>query len=225
MYYKTEGVILNRSLFGEAHLKLDVLTQEFGLLTIFCYGALSKKSRWRGVATQFTVVEIVFKKNLQAICTCHELSPIRYFPILKQDLAKLKTAVNLSRVILKQFLPEMKISAVYDMLLFFLDMICEFDNYAAIYVTFILKVVKHEGLFKVPISCSVCHQFIEELAFYCGDQFFCNYHKFPEMNYLSSTELKLIYTLTEAKKKMQVINSQVSAMLCQKVETIFQNSC
>lgn len=62
---KVEGIILKESLYGDTSKIIQVLTKEYGLISVMCKGAKSPKSKLRASTLKFThgVFDLYYKEN------------------------------------------------------------------------------------------------------------------------------------------------------------------
>lgn len=102
--YRTEGIILKRSNFGEGDKILTVLTRQHGKLKVLAKGVRKISSRRAGSVELFNH-SVLFLYSGKTFDLLTEARPLSTFPRLRRNLAKVAVAFYLVELVDK-LLPE-----------------------------------------------------------------------------------------------------------------------
>ncbi|MCL4455872.1 MAG: DNA repair protein RecO [Nitrospirae bacterium] len=106
MLKRTEGIVLNNSLFGEADLIVTYLTRDYGLLKVFAKSPRKIKSRFGSSLEPLTYSKISFMGKEDAnLPRLTQSDIIKTFHALRDDLKRLLNVSEMLELSLK-FMPE-----------------------------------------------------------------------------------------------------------------------
>jgi len=114
--YRTEGVILKRTNFGEADKFLTLFSKHFGKIRLLAKGIRKTKSRKGGNLELFNWVKIYVAKgrNLDIIT---EVELIKPFKSWRQDLSRVALAYHLVELVERLTAEEAKSRQVFELLI------------------------------------------------------------------------------------------------------------
>lgn len=113
--YKTEGVVLKRTNFGEADRLLTLYTKHQGKLKVLAKGARKTTSRKAGSLELFSLVNFSLAegRNLDIVT---EASVVNLFPSLRGDLKKVGVAFYFCELVDKLTVDNQENGRVYELL-------------------------------------------------------------------------------------------------------------
>lgn len=157
MQTEVEGIILKETKYGETSKILQVLTKEYGLISLISKGSLSIKSKLRSISIPFLYgkFKIIYKKNKISILTDGEVYKIYGFNV--NDI-KMYAYISYLCELTYNVLKENNDSTIFEILRDALDKIIEgFDK------NVIKNIVEFKYLDYIGITpnfdvCSICYK-------------------------------------------------------------------
>lgn len=118
--YRTEGVILKRTNFGEADKLLTLFSKHFGKIRLLAKGIRKPKSRKGGNLELFNWVKIYVAKgrNLDLVTEVEVVKPFRKW---RKDLSRVAIAYHLAELVDRLTAEEAKSREVFDLLVLSLE--------------------------------------------------------------------------------------------------------
>lgn len=101
MISKIEGIILKESVYGESSKIIQVLSREYGLISIMCKGAKSVKSKLRASTLLFTYGYFNIYYKADKISTLISVDVISLLPNVRSDIVLIGYASFLSDLTLQ----------------------------------------------------------------------------------------------------------------------------
>jgi len=103
---KAEAVVLSKMDYRDSSNILSLYTQDFGKLSAILKGGRSPKSKNGRIAEPLNHIQVIlYKKETRDLQIISEANLISYFPILKEDLEKLKYSLAILELV-KNLTPE-----------------------------------------------------------------------------------------------------------------------
>ena len=150
-----EGIIINTKSYKDTSKIIDILTKEFGIISVIAKGCKSLKSNLRITTDKLTYAtfNIYYKKDKLSILS--EASVINNFSNIKKDIEKISYAsflIDLTNQVYKQS----EDNNIYDLLISSLIKINE--NFNPLIITNIieLKYLEYLGVMPNIDGCSIC---------------------------------------------------------------------
>lgn len=172
---RIEGTILRSLLFRDYDRILTVFSLEAGLIKFVIKG-INKKFL---AATPFTVAEFIYLPGKNDLHKCQEMTPFHSHLPLRNSLACLEVACEMSKTILQTQPAETPTPLLYSLFQWTLHKIPLVKDPYVLLLSFYLKLLKHEGLLHLITSenqcCSQCNTPLQE-SHLMGGEFFCSSH-------------------------------------------------
>jgi DNA repair protein RecO (recombination protein O) len=107
---KTEAIVLSKMNYGDTSIIASLFTEDFGRLNVIVKGARSPKSKYGRVVDPINHLSVVlYKKESREIQLLSGADIIDHFPLIKNDLNKLKYAYSTAELI-KNLLAEHEVN-------------------------------------------------------------------------------------------------------------------
>ena len=162
--FKTEGVILKRTNFGEADRILTLYTKHFGKISLIAKGIRKTTSRKGGNLELFNQVRIFAAKgkNLDIVT---EVELVNSFKDWRQDLKKVAVAYQLAELVDKLSAEGVENDEVYELLINYLATLSQVANIESRISNFELSLLQSLGFWPrgKPIGNLNLDNFIEDL--------------------------------------------------------------
>ncbi len=152
---KVEGIIVSETNYGESSKILNVITKEYGLISIISKGCRNLKSSLRSVSSKLTYGSFVIYYKQNKLSTLKEVNVINNFKNLKKDIAAISYAayiLELSEGVIKQS----NNNDIFDLLIASLIKIDKGFDPLAIMNILELKYLKYLGVEPVLDECALC---------------------------------------------------------------------
>lgn len=152
---KVEGIIVSETNYGESSKILNVITKEYGLISIISKGCRNLKSSLRSVSSKLTYGTFVIYYKQNKLSTLKEVNVINNFKNLKKDIASISYAayiLELSEGVIKQSNND----NIFDLLIASLIKIDEGFDPLVIMNILELKYLKYLGVEPVLDECALC---------------------------------------------------------------------
>lgn len=142
--YRTEGVILKRTNFGEADKILTVFSKHFGKISIIAKGIRKTSSRKGGNLELFNQVKIFLAKgkNLDIVTEVELINPFKSW---RKDLKKVAVAYRLCELADKLTAEKVESEEVYEILVNYLSSLSSISNYQSAINNFGLSLLQILG--------------------------------------------------------------------------------
>ncbi len=110
---KVEGIILKESVYGDTSKIIQLLTKEYGLISVMCKGAKSPKSKLRATTLKFTygIFDLYYKENKLSNLISVDVKD--FFSNIRNDITRISFISYLSDLTL-QVLKQNDYINIYD---------------------------------------------------------------------------------------------------------------
>lgn len=150
-----EGIIISEKSYSETSKIINVITKEYGIISILAKGAKTLKSPLRSTTTKLThgYFNIIYKEN--KLSTLKEIDIINYYKNIKKDINKISYASYIIELV-EQVIKQNSNDQVYENLIASLNKIEE--NLDPLVITNILelKCLKYLGVMPIIDCCCKC---------------------------------------------------------------------
>lgn len=216
----TQGVIIGASPFKDYDCILSLFTPSDGLIKLYAKHAYKKGKEARPISP-LTVVEVVYSKGRSELYPCQEITAVHHNLQLRQNLAVLHVACDMLQAIKSTQQPGKPAPELYQLLLTYLSRLPTADSPEAIRASFLLKLLRYEGLIGTLSHCSVCATMLNEAWVHEGEAL-CRQHKPVGAMYLTEDECGLAILLAFGRDFNQLASLAVTPELTAKIREIFE---
>lgn len=218
---RTEGVILKVIDFRDYDQIMTVFTPDRGIIKLIF------KKRKPAQGTPFHKIspiargEFIYTETKGDIWKCSEISLSNQYLKLRENYAWLETAGRLINWILSSQVEQKPAPRLYRLLVTYLEKIPLSTNLRSLEISFVIHLLKHEGLINLDLHCSLCQKPLRSLHMARGDHF-CDIHApldalaFNEDETLAWMQIAACQTFSE----LQTIS--IPESLPPKVEILFR---
>jgi len=140
---RTEAIILRMVPYGDRKNILTLFSKDAGLLSAVSYISLKKK----GFLSPLCRCDFLFLKKNSELYQLKEAAPMDLYSDLRSDFKKLNCAGFWLGTLLRSQLPSKPSPMLYKLLICYLDELKENPHVESLKMSFLLKLVKHEGLY------------------------------------------------------------------------------
>lgn len=146
---QTEAIVLKSVEYKESKRILTLFTENYGLLSLICYGVSRKNPRLFELTSPMAHVEVFFEKTKGELYRLKEGKSLDSFLPIRSSFASMEAAGKMLRAICDSQLPEKPAPALFHLLLKYLQRLSAIPQPSLLYYSFLLKLLFHEGLFSL----------------------------------------------------------------------------
>ncbi len=213
-YRQTEGIVLICTPFQERHVIATLFTADLGLARFFVGGGHSQLSA-------LSRVECLYRdRGGSTLLQLKEWTLLDPYLILREELGTLERASFLGQKLLQSQLPLKPAPALYNLLLLYLAYAPLAINSATFTTSFLIKLLKHDGLLALPERCMECEAPLQAAALIRGEAF-CQAHAPSWSPLFSQDEMRDLRTLAGARSMREVLDVRMEDSFRLKVERLF----
>jgi len=213
---KTEGIILQSIPYQEHSRIATIFTPDHGLVKLMVKGDRNTR-----LTSPLTHVECVYTPKKNDLHNCREISIVDANLDLRTEMDLLDAACSMAKAVQRTQLPQKEAKTLFKLLNIYLQHLPKTTHPNLLLSSFLLKLLKHEGLLHFPSRCSVC----DSVAPYvCAGECFCESHAPPPSIQLSDEEVETMTVLTHSRSMEHLLPIHVAPELQEKIETLFDQS-
>lgn len=222
--FTTEGVVVNATPFRNYDCILTVFTPLDGLVKFFCKAIYKqKKGNHSGTTTSLAVVEIIYTKGRGDLYLCVEISVVNHHLALRNNLSVLEAACKMLHSLAATQQPGKSAPELYQLFLMYLNKLPQAQFPPAIARSFLLKLLRYEGLLAFISHCSTCGKLLKD-AWIHESEAYCPAHMPSDGLSLNQEERSLVEHLAFSRDFTQIACIQVSPSLSEKISYLFDKS-
>lgn len=216
----SEGIIMKVVDFREYDQILTILTPHQGLIKLFMKKFKPSASKPIIKLSPITKVEFQYTEGKNGMGKCLEIHPLDSYLKLREKLSFLETAGKLINAILSSQIDYRPIPLIYNLLSFYLEKIPTIPHLKAFEASFLIKIIKHDGLLNAELSCSLCQK---ELLTVCIHQHehFCETHAPLDSLKLNADEFLAYLQLAACQSLSELNLLEIPELLPSKIELLF----
>lgn len=219
---KTEGVILSTLNFQDYDQILKVFTPEHGVVKFIFKRAQSLKGRQGAILAPLSRAEFHYVKGKGEFHKCREVCMLNPHLSLRQELAWLQAGCELLNIIQQSQLEQKGAPALYKLLISYLEKIPLMADPLVLGASLRLKVLRHDGLYRLGAVCEQCEQPLK--GFHAiGGETFCEEHAPLHSISFGDEETDLLEHLAFCQTFSQLKNITLSPHLSTKVKHFFHD--
>ncbi|NGX62821.1 MAG: DNA repair protein RecO [Candidatus Anoxychlamydiales bacterium] len=216
MLVKTQGITLKATPFQDRSKILQILTKDFGLISVIIKNLSKKNLNLLSISSLFTVSELVLKKAKSDIFTFRDGSLIEANMHLRKDLKFINGASFMTKAILSTNVHHKKESH-YFLLKSYLKNIS--INPDAIFLSFLLKILSSEDFLHLKTQCNICENLAESIQ---QGESLCLKHSNDFAIKFSLEDFKKMFVLCFSKSFSLLEKIDISQNLKEKINSLFQ---
>lgn len=168
----TEGIILQSLNFQDFDQILTVFTPSEGLIKLIVKGANKKFTP----STPLTFSEFIYTKGKSDIYKCYEMNPIHLNLQLRTSFASLEAVYAMLKALL-QTLPLLHpVPHLFSLFIWTLAKMPLVKDPHTLSLSFLMKLLRHEGLFPISTACQECNVEGKTVLFAGKGGVFCPQH-------------------------------------------------
>jgi len=214
---KTEGITLQSIPYKERQKIITVFTKEKGIITLIAKGISKKNTSLISISDPFCLCNFIYKKGKSDIFFLKDLEILDNFLFLRNDLEDINIACKMAKSILKSQMPHKTTPFLYILFKKYLKKITFTNKKNALFSSFLLKVLIHDGLFHLKKRCNICNKKSTNIQ---RGESLCENHSTTNSFFFSEEELQKIEILTY-KKTFKEIEIEINNKLKDKIYHLF----
>ena len=212
---KTQGITLQSIAYKERQRIISVYTKDKGIISLIIKGLSQKKTSFLALSTPFCLANFIYKKGRSEIYSLHDASIVDENLFLRKDLSYINSAYFMAKAILDSQLPHKQSSSLYMLLTTYLKKIPHIPSQDALIISFLLKLLTHEGLINLKETCSLCE---EPAAYIHRGETLCTHHAAMHAHSFSKEEFKTMQKLAFVKSFCEL--EKIDCVPCLKEKTM-----
>ncbi|MEI8329314.1 MAG: DNA repair protein RecO [Chlamydiia bacterium] len=217
---KLQAIVLKAIPFKDNQSILTLLSEEKGMVSMIVKGLSKKKPQLLACINPLSEVEFLYLEGRSDLLVCHEASMIHAHLFLRDTYPFLEMGTTLLKVLLDSQYPSTSSPHLYHLLSSYLKQIPSFEKALPnLLASFLIKLIKHEGLLLIQPSCTVCGRNTDMHLFY-GD-FFCSTHTSHPSVSFSDHEWRVLQALGAVRSFQILQELTVSLPLLDKIKMYF----
>jgi DNA repair protein RecO (recombination protein O) len=155
--HRSSGIILQALPYQDDHHISTLFTEEQGIVRLFVRGNLRMRQRSVACVTPLTEGEWIYTEpRTGSLCRLRDVSIGNQHLELRQSFEMLQTGCWMAEIIASSQMADKPAPALYALLLAYLAHLPKCEELDALCVSFLLKLMRHEGLLALSPRCSSC---------------------------------------------------------------------
>ncbi len=210
---RDEGIILSSIPYLRGSRILKIFSKEFGLISMLAPRKLQKIP----VGSPLTLLEFAYlKKN--DLYTLTEVKIAFSHADLKQSYEHLMAAASIAKSLLTSQFPGKPSPKLYLLAVTYLKKISEFSDPTKLAASFQLKLLQHEGVIHLSLTCQKCRA---PSSFLCKGESLCKDHAKKESLSFTEEELHSLILLMGLKKFSEIETITAPLPFLEKISKLF----
>lgn len=215
-----EGIILQGLNFRDYDKILTVFTPDEGVVKFIAKGVRRGSKTGKGNTDPLSQCEFVYSIGKSDLWRCDDISILEAYLPLREDFERIQAACACGRAILQSQLTHKPAPALYALLKSYLKGLCTAPEPENVVVSFLLKVLRHEGLFAITPDCGVCQKKLERWCLSEG-QSFCPTHAPHDALEIGTEEAQAVQRLAFCRTFTELSTIPVIPGLQDKISPLF----
>lgn len=211
-----EGIVLSSLDYHEKERIITLFTPHAGVMSIIVKNIAKTNPILIHLTTPFTRGEFLYQKGKSELYRFID-GTILHLPLpLRKSLKHLQIGGKMLQLIRTSQLPGKSSPLLYYLLLSYLKQLPDFSSPEILWMSFALKLLKHEGVFSLVPTCIKCS--LQKARAIKRGESFCLLCSDEESILFSEEEWETLYQLVEAREFLALKNLQIGENLLQKIE-------
>jgi DNA repair protein RecO (recombination protein O) len=219
--FKVEGLILKMLPYGEGNHILNVFSKENGLISLF---VKKQKKISHFLISPLTHAEFVLRPGKGELYPCEEISPLSSFLKIREKIESFEAAFHILNALTLSQYPHKSGPYLYDLLIRYLHEIPSSPNAQNLATSFLLKTLRHEGIFGLSEVCTTCQTLLGNTCYAYGGESYCFDHSPSHAFALSPEELHSLLFLAFSRILPDISHHIAPLLLHKKVHDLFHLS-
>ena len=218
---KLKAIVLRAVPFKDRQSILTLLSEEKGIVSMIVKGLSKSRPHLVACINPLCEAEFIYTEGRSDLLKCLDASVIdTHFP-LREKYSYLQQGMQLAKILLQSQCPGKATPSLYALLSRFLKQIPSFkEALPSLSSSFLLKLLKHEGLLQLDPSCSVCCEQREVYSY--GGEIYCKRHAPSGSFSFSEREWKILELLADASSFQVLREIPLENAFREKIELYFQ---
>ncbi|MCX6989647.1 MAG: DNA repair protein RecO [Chlamydiae bacterium] len=219
---KLKAIVLRAVPFKDRQSILTLLSEEKGIVSMIVKGLSKSRPHLIACINPLCQAEFIYTEGRSDLLKCVEASVIDTHFALREKYSFLEQGLQLAKILLESQYPGKSTPALYALFSCFLKQIPSFrEALPTLSSSFLLKLLKHEGLLLLDATCSACLE-LKEIHVYGGDMY-CKRHAPVGSFSFSEMEWKILELLAQAKSFEALRQTSLENAFREKIELYFQS--
>jgi len=216
---KTEGIVLRALDYKDRQKIITVFTVECGLISLIVKGISRRALRLLALTSPFCRAEFHFARGRSDLYRFIDGTVLDENLSLRQKYSFLETAGRLAHAVLRSQLPGKPSPALYALFSAYLKQAPLFEQHQTLTTSFLLKMLKHEGLISLEELCLHCNNAPSR----CIDrgESLCSAHAAPHALRFTDAEWALLFNLASAQNFSLLQQQTIEGSLEKKILQVF----
>lgn len=217
---RVEGIVLKATPFKEADRILNLFTKEGGVISLYVRRLSKNKPALVNLTTPLCRAEFVFSKGRSDLYRFIDGTIIDMHLELRRSYKHLEVAGKMLQAIASSQMPGKASPELYALLATYLKHLPNFSDANSLWSSFMLKLLKYEGLLALDTKCNLCGKSAsrivegESRCVGCADGY-----SFP----FAHEEWETLITLFHAKQFDQIQGLTLEPPFLQTIEALYQS--
>lgn len=217
--HRIEGIVVKTIDYQEYDKILHVFTPSDGMRSLIAKRARHHRSRGVLAAFPFLHAQFVFECPEKQLPVCREISPIAHYLELRENSGRLSDACKMASLLYGALLPGKQAPLLFALFKSYLDRTVETQGSRSLVASFYLKLLRHEGVFTLPLCCAECG--CETAGFYASSEgFFCASHTFERTLFFSPLEAEMLYLLMYSRQFLPILQTSIDEGFFERIERL-----
>lgn len=220
---RTEGIILKVIDFRDYDQILTLFTYDLGVIKLL----IKKKTQGDALSpsklSPFTRAEFVFWPNQGEIWRCKEMTILNYNFKLREKFEWLETAGRLINNTIISQMDHKPAPLIYQLLVSYVEKIPLIKNLRSLETSYMLKILKHEGLININLHCCICQKPLKGLSIARNDHY-CSIHAPIHSIFFNEEETLTYMQLTACQSFSELEKIQTSEEFRLKIAHLFEET-
>ena len=217
---KTQGITLQSIPYKDRQRIISVFTKDQGIISLIIKGLSEKKPAYLSLTTPFCLAEIIYRKGRSDIYFLQDASIIDENLLLRKDLSYIKSAYLMAKAILDSQLPHKQATSLYQLLNTYLKKIPSMTSQDSLVISFLLKLLKHEGLIHLNKKCNLCDKIA---AIIHRGESLCMHHAAIKSHIFSYDEFIVLEKLAQVQSFSEIDRINNIPNLQEKILNLFKD--
>lgn|GEM_PF-477972 len=211
-----KAIVLRAIPFKDRQTILTLLSEERGIVSMIVKGLSKNRPNFIACSNPLCEAEFTFTEGRSELLSCREASVVDSHHALRKKYSFLEAGMQFAKIILHSQYPGKSSPALYALFSSFLKQIPSSDKaLPSLSSSFLLKVLKHEGLLSLDPQCNVCEEIT--LVHVCDGDIYCRRHAPSGSISFSDDEWKMLELLAHANSFQAVRQYPVEEKLFAKI--------
>lgn len=219
MIEETLAITLQSIPYIEKKRIVTAFSQERGLIS-FILQDLSNKNPYFALCSPFCLAELILLKTKSELFILKESKVLDEHLSLRKELSHIQSAYLMAKAIMDSQLPHKSAPSLFLLLKTYLKHIPNVEFQNSILISFLLKILIHEGLIHLHEKCNLCDKKASHLH---KGEALCSEHTIQYCHGFSNEEYELLIKLGQIKNISELKDLESSTDLKQKALTLFND--